>query len=71
MEFVVTEAEQLPCLTLTITDDGLGLPAQFQSGLGLISMRERAEELGGKCEIVSDSQGGTRVTAVLPFTNKG
>ncbi|MDX1524516.1 MAG: histidine kinase, partial [Anaerolineae bacterium] len=46
LRFVVNEVEP-PNLTVTITDDGLGLPAKFQSGVGLISMRERAEELGG------------------------
>ena len=67
MEFVVTEAEQLPCLTLTITDDGLGLPAQFQSGLGLISMRERAEELGGQIVFGNKPEGGAQVQVWLPL----
>lgn len=68
--FAVTEAEQSPRLIITVTDDGRGLPAKFQAGVGLTSMRERAEELGGTCEVVSNSRGGTRVTAVLPFTAK-
>ena len=66
VRFVVTEA-QPPCLTITITDDGLGLPATFQSGVGLTSMRERAEELGGACEVGLNDSGGTQVTATLPF----
>jgi signal transduction histidine kinase len=44
VRFVVTEAEPPSRLVLTVTDDGLGLPAKFQSGVGLTSMRERAEE---------------------------
>jgi signal transduction histidine kinase len=34
-------------LVLTVTDDGLGLPDQPVPGVGLRSMRERAEELAG------------------------
>ncbi|MCL4265687.1 MAG: sensor histidine kinase [Anaerolineae bacterium] len=55
-------------LTLEIHDDGVGLPAGYQPGVGLSSMRERAEELGGSFTIVSDA-GGTAVTAVLPLSN--
>ena len=33
-------------LRLEISDDGLGLPSNMQPGVGLNSMRERAEELG-------------------------
>jgi signal transduction histidine kinase len=68
VRFVVSEAEPLSRLVLTITDDGLGLPAKRQSGVGLTSMRERAEELGGRCEVGSNDGGGTQVTAVLPFS---
>jgi signal transduction histidine kinase len=67
VRFVVIEAEPPPRLVITVTDDGLGLPAKFQSGVGLASMRERAEELGGTCEVGSNERGGTRVTAALPF----
>lgn len=67
VRFAITENEQPPGLTITVIDDGLGLPAKFQSGVGLSSMRERAEELGGTCEVVSHGRGGTRVTAALPF----
>jgi signal transduction histidine kinase len=35
--------------------------------VGLSSMRERAEELGGRCEVEPDSEGGTRVLARLPL----
>ncbi|NJN53423.1 MAG: hypothetical protein HC804_00930 [Anaerolineae bacterium] len=53
-------------LTLKITDDGHGLPPDLQYGVGLHSMQERAEELGGTFKIVSDEK-GTAVTAVLPL----
>ena len=54
-------------LWLEIQDDGRGLPTMRRSGVGLQSMRERAEELGGNCEIESVPGGGTRVRARLPY----
>ncbi|GGS64488.1 hypothetical protein GCM10010156_24480 [Planobispora rosea] len=55
-------------LTVRITDDGRGLPEEARSGIGLISMRERASELGGTCAIGPAAGGGTAVEAVLPIT---
>jgi signal transduction histidine kinase len=54
-------------LHLLITDDGIGLPEKHRSGVGLLSMRERAEELGGSCSIDSTESKGTCVSALLPF----
>jgi signal transduction histidine kinase len=54
-------------LLLTVADDGVGLPAAPRSrGLGLSSMRQRAEEIGGRCAIESDGD-GTRVSVTLPL----
>jgi signal transduction histidine kinase len=53
-------------LRLEISDDGTGLPADCNPGVGLRSMRERAEELGGRCGIESVPLRGTRVIARLP-----
>lgn len=57
-------------LQVEIADDGIGLNGRdsARSGLGLMSMRERAEELGGRCTIISLPEGGTRVRAVLPVS---
>ncbi|HEX2729126.1 MAG TPA: sensor histidine kinase, partial [Rubrobacteraceae bacterium] len=54
-------------LELEITDDGIGMPADHPAGVGLASMRERAIELGGTCEILPAPNGGTRVLARLPL----
>jgi signal transduction histidine kinase len=54
-------------LTIEVTDDGVGLPETPEGGVGLSSMRERAAELGGECEIVRSWPSGTRVFARLPF----
>jgi len=53
-------------LHVEVSDDGLGQPESSRAGVGLLSMRERAAELGGTCEITQKSEGGTRVLACLP-----
>ncbi|QNN53232.1 sensor histidine kinase [Nocardioides mesophilus] len=56
---------------LEVSDDGVGLAAADSasggSGLGLASMRQRAEEVGGTLEVTS-TQAGTTVHALLPHT---
>jgi signal transduction histidine kinase len=61
-------AGELCVLVVEIVDDGVGLPARLQAGVGFISMRERAEELGGTFLVEAAVAGGTRVLASLPFT---
>jgi signal transduction histidine kinase len=55
-------------LTVTIVDDGCGITRTAKPGTGLRSMRERADEVGGRCEIGAGPAGGTRVAAVLPLS---
>jgi signal transduction histidine kinase len=54
-------------LEIEITDNGIGLPPNSTPGVGLRSMRERAEELGGSCVIERGANRGTRVLACLPI----
>ncbi|MGD0128854.1 MAG: chemotaxis protein CheB [Terriglobia bacterium] len=54
-------------LTLEVTDEGSGLRPDHVPGLGLLSMRERVSQLGGRLEINS-GDGGTCVKAILPIT---
>jgi signal transduction histidine kinase len=54
-------------LELEVTDDGMGMPEGRRAGVGLTSMRERAEELGGTCDVDTNPNGGTRVLARLPL----
>jgi signal transduction histidine kinase len=56
-----------PRLALVIDDDGKGLPMPLTSGIGLHSMRERAEELGGTFSVTGGESGGTRVSVELPL----
>lgn len=51
---------------LVVEDDGRGVAAGGPPGLGLITMRERAHQVGGRLRIHGES-GGTRVEAELPF----
>jgi signal transduction histidine kinase len=53
-------------LELEVADDGKGMPPGRTAGVGLASMRERAEELGGTCRVEPAASGGTRVLARLP-----
>ncbi|MFW6098135.1 MAG: sensor histidine kinase, partial [Chloroflexota bacterium] len=57
-------------LKVEIIDDGVGLDRSGADGegLGLLSMRERAAELGGSCKIEPARGGGTRVFARLPLS---
>jgi two-component system NarL family sensor kinase len=54
-------------LTVTVVDDGRGIAEDVTAGVGLLSLRERAEELGGRCEVRCPEGGGTTVHAVLPY----
>lgn len=55
-------------LKLTVSDDGLGLPDQPHASVGLHSMRERAEELGGKFTVQNANSGGVKIVVHLPLT---
>ena len=54
-------------LRVQVVDDGQGLPAEVVPGMGLESIRARAEELGGSLELDRVTGGGTRVVALLPI----
>jgi signal transduction histidine kinase len=57
-------------VALTVTDDGHGFETQPAAGgvrrLGLTSMRERAESIGGTLTVSSSSGTGTQVRATVP-----
>ena len=57
-------------LKLVVEDDGVGVGVTAVSGVGLISMKERAAELGGSCTLQCLPDGGTRVEALLPLSAK-
>lgn len=55
-------------LHLTIEDDGQGLAAQDNRGLGHLSMQARAAEVGGTCVIEPSESGGALVGVHLPLS---
>jgi len=63
---------------LEVCDEGQGIaPARLDSagvfrapeGVGILAMRERAEQAGGRLELTS-GPGGTTVRAVLPSQSR-
>jgi signal transduction histidine kinase len=50
-----------------VIDNGCGLPSNPPVGVGLRSMAERANEVGGRLDMCSNGIGGTAVRAVLPL----
>jgi signal transduction histidine kinase len=61
-------------LRLRIADDGRGFPvepnedADGNGHYGLLSMKERAEDAGGRCTITSQPGAGVQVIAEFPLT---
>ncbi len=58
---------QAEFMVVEVKDNGQGLPPGVRRGVGLSSLHERAEELGGTCLIEAVPTGGTRVSAHLPL----
>jgi len=54
-------------LLVEVADDGVGIAPSAQAGVGLVGLRERAAELGGRSEITCPASGGTVVRAWLPL----
>lgn len=56
--------------TLTITDNGCGVPDDNRRRSGLANMAHRADQLGGTCEITTPPEGGTRVYWAAPLPDR-
>jgi len=54
-------------LLIEVNDDGIGLPDGASMGVGLSSMRERAEELGGTLSLDASAMAGLCVVARIPL----
>jgi signal transduction histidine kinase len=63
--------EEANVLRVEVADDGQGIVEDRSAGVGLHSMRERAEELGGSCVVESLPARGTSVRAILPLARGG
>ncbi|MBS4197919.1 GAF domain-containing sensor histidine kinase [Lederbergia citri] len=56
-------------IKLEIHDNGVGVPEGKPLGVGIISIRERAYELGGTCIIESGINAGTHVRVLFPISD--
>ena len=57
-------------LKLTIEDDGNGIQeSSAGEGVGLVSMRERANAIGGNLRVVSSASGGTRIEVTIALSD--
>lgn len=54
-------------LAVSVADDGLGIDPTAPAGVGLVSLHERAGELGGQVSVSCPATGGTVITAHLPL----
>ena len=64
------EQREIPCIELSIIDDGLGFDPDEkdgEGGVGLVSMKERIEKLGGELTVLSAPGEGTHVKACVGF----
>ncbi|MDP8940761.1 MAG: GAF domain-containing sensor histidine kinase, partial [Actinomycetota bacterium] len=66
-ECIVRLAAVKGWLKMEVSDNGIGIAKEPGIGVGLISMRERAAELGGSCLVESPAEGGTRLSVHLPL----
>jgi signal transduction histidine kinase len=63
--------EETGALSVEVEDDGRSIRDNDRAGVGMSSMRERTEELGGWCTVKPLAGGGTLVRAFLPYQTKG
>jgi signal transduction histidine kinase len=68
VRIVYEELEEDAEVRLTVEDDGIGLQDDRRNGVGIHSMRERADELGGDFKVIVKPEGGTQISVRLPIT---
>ena len=56
-------------LSVAVEDDGVGIDPDAPAGVGLVSLHERAGELGGRVSVGCPDGGGTVITAHLPLVS--
>ena len=59
-------ATQARCISLSVADNGRGLPNSFRYGFGLLGMTERVRQLGGTLKIMNVTSSGVIVQAQIP-----
>ena len=66
VEVALADDGRARTLVLRVVDDGRGLDPARGGGLGMLTMRERAAQLGGNVVVAARVGGGTEVVARLP-----
>lgn len=64
-EVVITHNKKGSNITLSISDNGVGIDQNRVDGIGLLNMKQRARLLDGRCDIES-SEVGTKVSIHFP-----
>jgi signal transduction histidine kinase len=64
-EVTVSVLQRRSFLHVVVADNGIGMPAKVKRGVGLSSMHNRIEELGGRL-LVSSAKPGTVLIASVP-----
>ena len=64
---IVARRHPVGSLLLVVADDGAGRGGDAAPGVGMHSMRERADEQGGTLDVRDRIGGGTEVVATLPL----
>ena len=67
VEFTVLQDSAIPGLAICVRDEGCGFDPEGRHGLGLLTMRERAQQAGGTLEITSEPGRGSCVRARFPL----
>ena len=71
-EVVIAVSIEQKMLRLTIEDNGRGFSAVSDDAFadGLRNMRERMNDIDGKCEIASETGAGTRISLFFPWSRR-
>lgn len=67
---LAVEVDVADMLTLDVIDNGCGVPDDNPRRSGLANMAHRAEQVGGRCEIINQPEGGTRVHWTAPVSDR-
>ena len=67
---VASDANGGPQLALTVRDDGCGVDPMAAPGFGLRGMQERAQALGGRCQVDSARGDGTSIRIMIPLRER-
>lgn len=68
-ECVVSITSDSEIITFTIQDNGQGFQSKKNAGLGLLSIKERADNIKATLKIQSDQKNGTTIILSVPLLN--